>query len=244
MKRHIALVFIFGTAVGCVNVRHVAIPKVNDIGFPVATQNKYRLAGYMAGQRNYEFGDIKESLERTYPNVFADDGIPFTIRETGNKNFNSKYGWTLLFPYLLSIGTLPMVLHSEHDTGFMVELDGTGKIHAEYEVNISKDEALTCYTPFALFCYNGRPETTDYRAFYKTEAYGGDSNKFRVNRSAIGYGAAVKLKELEQSGAIKEFMATKPVPASTSSITNIPSASAIPSVKGPLQMFEVDSISL
>ena len=83
---------------GCANVRHVAIPKVNDIGPHVVTQNKCRLAGYKVGQRDIQFGDIKDSLERNYPNVFADSGIPFTIQETENVNFSTKYGWTFLFP--------------------------------------------------------------------------------------------------------------------------------------------------
>ena len=246
MNRHVAfaLVLIHGIGAGCVNVRHVAIPKVNDIGPRVVTENKYRLAGYAIGQRNYQFGDIKDFLERSYPNVFADSGIPFTIRETKRANFSTKYGWTFLFPYLLSMGTLPMVMHSEHDTGFTIDLNGAGRAHAEYEVNISMDKSLTCYTPFALLCYNGEPETHGHRGFYRVKAYGGNSNRISVNRSAIGYGAAVKLKELEQAGAIKALADSKPIPASTSSVTNVPPASAVPSVKAPSQTFELNSISL
>lgn len=244
MNWHIAFVLILGVATGCVNVRHVAIPKVTDIGPHVVTQNKYRLTGYMVGQRNFQFGDIKDALEREYPSVFADSGIPFTIRETGNTNFDTKYGWTFLFPYLLSMGTLPMVTHSEHDTGFVIDLNDAGHARVEYEINISLDKSLTCYTPFALFCYNSQPETRGYRGFYRVNAYGGESDRLIVNRSAIGYGAAVRLKELEQAGAIKGLTDPKPIPASTTSITDVPPAPVVPASPTPSQMFELNSISL
>lgn len=241
MKRIIIILPIIGFVVGCTNVRYSAIPKVSDIGTHVVTRDKYRLSGYMVGQRSVQFGDIKDSLERNYPNVFADNGIPFSIQETANRNFKSEYGWTFLFPYLLSIGTLPMVTHVEHDTLFTVNVGG---VNVEYEINIAMDQALTCYTPFALMCYNAPPDTYGYRGFYRVKAYGGDNDRVIANRLAIGYATAVKLKELEQNGRMTTVLEPKQVPAVTSPASETPPNASAPSGSRPAQVYEVKDITL
>lgn len=272
MKR-VALLLLSGIFAGCLNVRYVAIPNVEDIGQDIATQYRYRLAGYKVGAKSVAYAGIKADLERFYPNVFANNGIPIVIQEVGSTNFSAKYHWTILFPYLVSFGTLPMIKHSEHDTIFAIAFKDQGYIQSKYEINIALDKALTCYTPFALLCYNNPPETHGHRAFYRVKAYGGDTERIQVNRLAIGYGAAVRLKELETAGKIdplKRKPKIQPVarpsdkPESVKQPSRMNSAISpsavpvsketqegaanpigpVPVVSKPVQMFDVENISL
>lgn len=65
-----------------------------------------------------------------------------------------------------------------------------------------------------------------------------------VNRSAIGYGAAVKLKELEQAGAINAAIAPKPAPATVPPTAVVPVNAPDSAEKRHPQVFELNAISL
>ena len=53
------------------------------------------------------------TFKATLPDVFADDGKPIEICLDSTDARDSKYGWTVLFPFLLSAFTLPMWSHAE-----------------------------------------------------------------------------------------------------------------------------------
>ena len=179
-------------------------------------------------------------MEHDYPDVFADNGIPFTIVETGRSNEDIKYSWTA-FLFLGSAGTLPVVTQTEHDTSFVVSLGGTGGVQAKYDIGFSYSSAVAFFTPFPLFFFRDPLDTRGYRGFCKSDA--SDTEKVKANRSAIGYGTAVRLKELERDGMIKAEIAPKPIRVTIPPAAVIPSSMPIPSATSS-QVFEVDAITL
>ena len=133
-----------------------------------------------------------------YPGVFSDNGIPFNLHEGSMENFNSRHGWTFLFPYLLSMGTLPLMQRNQWDRVYRIEFpEGNGSSQSFTSV-AGTDLAFTCWTPIALFLYNGKPRTLNHKNYYTH-----DKSKFsEVVQNAIAYGIAVRLREMEMSGQV------------------------------------------
>ena len=208
MSRFVCLCLVLGFAAGCVNVRYSAIPKVNCSDANISTKFRYRLSSYLNANGEPisfdQFDENKEFLENHYPNVFADNGIPIVIGETEQRNVEVNYAMTCLFPCLLSAMTLPGIMEEVHDTGFFVKHPDAEDCRGDYEIHFEKGTSVTVFTPLACFFWNGTPEMNGYRGFYKTVFNEGvtDSNRLEIARLAIGYGAAVKLKGLEEAGRI------------------------------------------
>ena len=254
--------------VGCANTRYVAIPKVNDNGVSVETQYKYRLSDYKVKSKSVKFDTIKNSLERNFPNVFSDDGIPVAISENNVREFKQNYQWTALL-FLGSAFTLPIVTEDEKQKEFHVEVLNNEGEKGNYDIYFGKGSAISFFSPLGCLFWNGTPDGEGYRCYSETvfnEAQDSDC-RFEVNRLAIGYGAAVKLKELEIAGKIDpEKLKRQPSPVVQPSIQPavvkqpevsspasdvkvvpdkaIAPVSPTPAVSNPVQMFEMESISL
>lgn len=252
-------------SVGCTMVRYTAIPKVNSDAVLHNMKFRYRLAGYKVGTTSHDFDQVKQTMEREYPSVFADDGIPFVLLESRTRR-EENYGWTALL-CLCSAFTLPMVMEDKKDCRYVVQI---GEISfAEYDIRYEKGSSVTLFSPLGAFFWHGEPDMGGYKGFYGSffnEKVDAD-NKYEINRRAIAYGAAVKLRELEIAGKIDpEKIKRKPLSvaqpptqpvvvkhhkaSSSDSDVKVEPDNAIAPVSpasaasNSVQMFEVDSISL
>lgn len=266
--------FLLALAAGCSNVRFSAVPKVENLGEPIATKYTYRLAGYKVRGKPIEFAEIKEAYEAAYPSVFSDDGFPIELHEREVRNRDADHEWTVL----LSLGSafvLPYVKNEKKDLDFDVTVLSSDSPREHCEIHIERAEAVTMFSPLGCFFWNGRPDTGGYRCFAKTVFNEGhyDSHRVEINRLAMGYGVAVRLKQLEAAGRIipakfkrkappvtpapgkNPLPVTKPSqpvpngskpekPASATPPAPVPPAPPVPAKVRPAQMFEVDNITL
>ena len=105
--------------IGCQHNRTCLMVAVEDLGPQIATQNKYRLVGTVYGLRqtddfkydkenSKQLGEAHTILKSAQPQTFADDGIPFIIRQTMNlpQNYESLVHliYTLFLP-VISVST-------------------------------------------------------------------------------------------------------------------------------------------
>ena len=195
---------------GCYNVRFAAIVEAPDVGPNVITKYKYRLAEYYFVKNGSfvrgSFDKLKSNLERFYPNVFSDSGIPFALYESASFDSKSKYEATMLL-YIFSCGTLPYCQHSGYREKFTVVVkNGQKSEKASITGKFLTSSALTCYTPIALACFNDPPMdygTENQRCFWNTIAYGSNKDKFKINHQAIAYGLAIRLREMELAGKVE-----------------------------------------
>jgi hypothetical protein len=196
-------ILFFAFFTGCVNMRYSAIPRVENVGCSVKTKFTYRLVGYKVKGKNVEFADIKKAFEEIYPSVFSDNGLPIVIDESKVRNFESAYGWTAVLS-LFSVFTLPIVTEEKKDVEFEVAVLLSDNPTEKYDIQFGKAEAATIFSPIGCFFWNGAPESNGCQCFSKTVLNEGvnDSHRVEVNRMAIAYGAAVRLKELEDIGLI------------------------------------------
>ncbi len=215
---------------------------------------------------------MRKALESNQPRVFSANGIPIGIQIVESKNFRSSGAWSILFPYLVSLGTLPAFFHNEHDVAYAVyPLRAMDSSRSRFAMQVASDESFTFYSPFALLCFNGPPDGKGYRSFYYTAAYGGESDSLVATYAGIAYGAAVTLKEMENAGLMKSPPAapaappaapaappaapaaplaapTAPsptaAPAAAPAPTAAPVAAPAPAAAPTPQIYEIDSISI
>ena len=204
--RTVVVVF-FVLSSGCTHVRYASVPNVLDTGQPLRTENCYKLVEYSKlGNKQGDSRMLWSTMEHEYPGVFRSDGIPFSLQETGYKNIELSGIWTFFFPYLCSCGILPMLLHNEHTATVEVKVDGNHNAIANFDIRYMKDTAFTCYSPFALFCYGGRPSTQPLQKVYwgSTTSENNTWLKNKTESKALAFATAVKLKEVESSGGINK----------------------------------------
>lgn len=254
----IVFFLLFGLA-GCMMVRYTAIPKVDGNSVLLNMKYRYRIVGYKVGTNWVKFDMVKQTMEREYPAVFADDGIPFVLSES-KINSEKSYLWTC-FLFGFSAFTLPGIEENKEDYRYEVQVGDVSC--AEYGIRYEKGSSITLFSPLGALFWHGEPDMGGYKGFYGSffnEKVDAD-NKFEINRKAIAYGAAVKLRELEIAGKIDpERLKRTPSPAIQAplqpAIVNRPKVSPpesdvnavpeapIPVVSKPVQVFEVDNITI
>ena len=89
---------------GCQHMRSSAIVTVDGGIRKVVTRNRYKLAGFKFTAQNpnadvskdnlYGRQFTNDDLKKHQPDVFADDGIPFMLREVPLPYKRSSYQWT------------------------------------------------------------------------------------------------------------------------------------------------------
>ena len=216
-------------------VRYTAIPKVDGGNVPLNMKYRYRMVGYKVGTNWQTFDQVKQTMEREYPGVFADDGIPFVLSESP-KSSEQNYVWTGLIGFF-SAFTLPMVMEDKEDYAYEVIIGDVPL--AEYDMRYEKGSSVTLFSPLGALFWHGKPDMGEYKGFYGSffnEKVDAD-NKYAINRSAIAYGAAVKLKELELSGKIDpEKLKRKPSPIVQTSQSKAVQRQNIVSDKKPIDI--------
>lgn len=235
-------------------VRYTAIPKVDCSNMSLKTKYRYRMVGYKVGTNWHTFDQIKHAMEREYPDVFSDDGIPFVLSES-KVNSEQNYVWTAVIG-LCSAFTLPIINEHKNDYKYAVQVGDIAP--SEYNIRYEKGSSVTLFSPIGALFWHGKPDMGGYKGFYGSffnENVGAD-NMYAINRSAIAYGVAVKLMELEMAGKIvQEKLKRKPSPVVHPSQStpvqkqNIlpdkkPAGMPAPAVPRSIQVYEVEDISL
>ena len=221
MKKRIATKFLHLACIlfaGCMQTRYSVIPQMSDVGnVPVATQYRWKLIGIRQPSSQYIYpsavsdlengflhnyrlriGDVRKCMLRDFPNVFAEDGIPFEIRihdavcESG-----MSAAW-----YLLTLGILPGTKYDDRRTTFSLEFGNECGIRSPFAIRTLHEEAVSCWTPFALWCNDkpydaGRMRTFEYhdKSSFVFDGYGSERDELRSQ--ALAYAVATRLKELE-----------------------------------------------
>ena len=260
----VVFLLLFGFS-GCMMVRYTAIPKVDGNSVLLNMKYRYRIVGYKVGTSSIKFDMVKQTMERDYPGVFADDGIPFVLSES-KINSEKSYLWTC-FLFGFSAFTLPGIEEDKEDYRYEVQVGDVSC--AEYGIRYEKGSSITLFSPLGALFWHGEPDMGGYKGFYGSffnEKVDSD-NKYEINRRAIAYGVAVKLRELEIAGKIDpEKIKRKPSPAAQpptqSAIVEQPKVSSpasdvkvvpdnaiapvspVPAASNSVQMFEMESISL
>lgn len=243
---------------GCGHFRHLAISETQPSA-GVQTKNRYRLFQFCVRQNGKyvnlnqdEFASVWEAFKSTIPNVFAEDGKPIAVYLDSTGDRNSKYGWTVLFPFLLSAFTLPMWSHNEWRSNYSIRFKRPKKVEGglrnTYTVKMEFDLNMSCYTPISLFFPYSDSRTEDggrpfCRSGVHTMGEIDQSEKEVIINSAIAYGAACTLKQLEDDDALPDLWGDESV---------VPTLSAEPN-KNPVDskagdggsgVVEIDSIPL
>lgn len=213
---------------GCKHIRSATLVSVPDVGETITTKYKYCCIGTSAAAldiwrtgSDYNTG-MQYFLKTRMPRVFSDDGIPFYIvernsrqeyrgmrRNYGSRNWG-KWGWFSL--HFFSLGIAPLCFGQTDWRRFSVVPIGEGIEPGSVECCTKYDEAMTVFSPFSILCFNASPEFSDMpqgKIFQKT-IYGVVSdNEYSdlTKSSAMAYGIATRLKEMEDCGSITASMA-------------------------------------
>ena len=120
----IALVVALLFSAGCIHSRTSAFTSVGGEVQKLKTRNRYTLVGFKHQAQNPNADVVKEnlytqqftndSLKKFQPDVFADDGIRFTVSQRRLPDEGIRYQWTMYFPYLLSLMSLPRCTSDIH----------------------------------------------------------------------------------------------------------------------------------
>ena len=206
---------------GCIHRRVMCVANVEDVGPVVETKYRY----CFADEKLRNSGDFIK-LKKAYPKVFADDGIPFSVKSGGLGSAMTKksYGWTVACPYVCSLLTLPMLNTTEWDMDYVVDLVDMPDAHAEFSSCFRYDHAFAMWTPSPLLFYVGKfgnlgdsEKYDNCRVFYSRNVQmmggldvvgesHGDSLKSCVcnpfMNEAYAYGLVVTLKKMEDAGLV------------------------------------------
>lgn len=247
------LFFLLFCFTGCMMVRYTAIPKVDGGDVSFNTKYRYRMVGYKVGANWQAFDQVKQTMEHEYPGVFSDDGIPFVLLETEIRS-EQNYIWTFAL-YGFSAFTFPGIQEDIEDYKYAVKIGDD--LFAEYDMRYEKGSSITLFSPLGALFWHGKPDMGEYKGFYGSffnEKVDAD-NKYAINRSAIAYGAAIKLRELELSGKIDpEKLKRKPLPVVQPSQSKAVQRQNIVSDKKPIdipvpaksrsvQVYEVENLT-
>ena len=198
----ISLMFILVS--GCAQYRKIVVPEVADIGAEIKTKNKYRLI---------KPDELRSVFERVQPGVFSSDGIPFILQE-GEYRIIDEPGAAFL-PYCVLCGftmlTLPIVEWSEKSLAYTIRIGGRDGEKSVFDLR-DKSDSNTSLSPLSLLFPYGEPPPISGRRLYShrhtncfPDQADHDRNNGEIKRitdSAIAYGVAVRLKEMEDAGKI------------------------------------------
>jgi len=207
------LIFIIAVMAGCRHARTVAAVKVSDIGEFIETKNKYRVlrlneAPFFGKYFMWEKMNPGRMLASFQPNVFSDDGIPLTLRRIDSQT--DAFGdWTRIVS-CMSGGILPTFETSHRHGIWAIEFGGGKTPKTTVEVCAHGGESFSMFMPWPILFFNWGcdPCFTDGRT-YISHSYDpgfGCPIDSQTAVKALAYGIAVRLKDLEDSGEIDEYV--------------------------------------
>jgi len=165
--------------------------------------------------------DITSSVIKSQPAVFSSSGLPIEIILGESKEISNadKYlrenplMYLVFVPYvfcsIVTVYGLPLPVWGERSRDYEIILDESEK--KDLQLRIESYKVVTMSTPLALLCpipgYKP-PPNEDKRSFLSRD-YGLDIQTAGDDSydEALAYGIAVRLKELEDAGAIDAMLA-------------------------------------
>lgn len=196
---------------GCSHSRASAIVSVGGGIHKVVTRNRYKLVtgvsadGIQTQMPLQQLRSQNDSLIKHQPDVFAEDGMPFTI--SAGKHLGQYLSGGNPFPTLISLGILPQChgFGVGESTSFDVLRNPDAR--ATFEVYRRQDHAFSLFSPLALLCYKGdpeRPKGCENGSVVTLHSSDGNwiCNYNDAYESAKAYAIAALLKKMEDDGRI------------------------------------------
>ena len=156
------LVIILGCMLGlcgCIteSARDAAVAKVANYGTSVSTRRRYNLSCIYGGDNSQNW-KVKENFSsKLQPNVFADGGIPVSLRIRMNKFNSGGYGSVLL--HMCSLTMIPAIVNTSVIYDCFVEVDGiVDNNGALFEIVEMGDLATSHLVPSPLWWYTDSPD--------------------------------------------------------------------------------------
>lgn len=112
----------------------------------------------------YPYEDLRQMVIKKYPNVFADNPAlpPIDIIISCNNEYKERV-WTILFPYLVSLGTLPAFYRTTSDCTVEIRPTSSMMSTSSRSVRFVSDGKLTVFTPFGLIPFDSMPSDQEQR---------------------------------------------------------------------------------
>ena len=213
-----ACALVLVAAAGCGSVRSVSVPRVADEGDRIRTKHRY---WYVVSARDFEGWAegrdptpatriVQKALRAAQPDVFSDDGIPFTFVESGTYDEWGKSELANLIHFICVMGTFgiaPVVKGSEGVEKVDVLVATDKDVCSSFDL-FTRDDDVGGLTPIPyLFC-DGLPDLKGYescKVFVKRyKGVGAPHQSMATIFDAVAYGVAVRFKEMEEHGLITD----------------------------------------
>ncbi len=109
----------------------------------------------------YPYEDLRQMVIKKYPNVFADNPAlpPIDIIIS----CNNEYKGMILFPYLVSLGTLPAFFRTTSDCTVEIRPTSSMMSTSSRSVRFVSDGKMTVFTPFGLIPFDSMPSVQEQR---------------------------------------------------------------------------------
>lgn len=212
-------------ASGCQHIRDSAITSVGGDVRRIVTKNRYMLVetkhkaqssnAEVARENLYAKTFSNDGLKKHQPDVFADDGIRFTLRTVPlYRDVANRYGWTVVFPYLLTLTALPQCQTIGSAVRYTVDVLDNPDARATFDMHSRHDQALALLTPAPMLFYMGDASPPDgLKTPSVISAHAVSCVAFRLGMSphellqatdgaAKAYAIAALLKKMEDDGLI------------------------------------------
>ena len=212
---------------GCIHTRTSAFTSVGGEVQKLKTRNRYTLVGFKHQAQNPNADVVKENLytqqfstdnlKKFQPDVFADDGIRFTVSQRRLPDEGIRYQWTQYFPFLLTLTALPQCVTTSYSSQYRVDVLDNPDARATFTLHGRYDAADTLLTPAPLLFYVGdaaSPMETHEKqsvvsrhgvSFAGVINFGtGLSYDHNICSESEAYALAATLKKMEDDGLIDE----------------------------------------
>jgi len=199
--------------IGCSHTRTSAIVSVGGGVHQVVTRNHYKLVmvnadGIETRMPLQQLRSFNDRMKKHQPNVFTDDGMPYTIRAAKHMGQYLSGGNPL--PTLMSLGLLPQCHGYGSSERTTFDVLRRPNASATFDIHRMQDHAFSLFSPLALLLYNDDPEFPSgcekgSAVTLYSGGVGGDDwldNYNDAYDSAKAYAIAALLKQMEDDGRI------------------------------------------
>ena len=213
--------FAIHLAGGCLRYRSVAAANVKDVGSIVHTRYKYRPSWSHDKERNGNGDVLRERMKQYQPEVFADEGIPFTISDRCESYENwgcwkiDRFKNPMEFGskrtvYAFTFSLVPLFNGTEFIGSEEIRVLNNQDTLTSFRMYTRQDNAFSFLTPLPFLLYGDFPDMKGCGngVVRSKNGYEFTSSEYKFEHShpegdeVLAYALAVKLKELEDMGKI------------------------------------------
>ena len=214
MRRFLFNCFVLSLLVyasSCAHVHTSVAVNVNDMGERVRTKYKYRVNSVCMGLLHFETSDFA----KWQPDVFDANGVLVTFleKQVVERCVEERRacGWPVMLPMLaaMSCCIVPMVETSHAHKTWPFCINGERGDIVSFEACVHADSAFGCAPLLWLLCWWNTDTCYSGKRTFDSHVMDAASSAFiddEVQKCAMAYGLAVRLKELEDRGQIGDDM--------------------------------------